>query len=132
MKRRFFVLVAIWVFYILLATKVFSAVVKVSDPGDDQNIQPAIKTAIDQANSGDIVLLPKGKFYFDYTIKITKAVSIVGQGNTADGTLLYRREDVSDNDLASSSWKWFFQYNGETFSNDSVIIEGIYFKGKIP
>lgn len=101
----------------------------VDNPGNNHNIQPALQEAINRAQKGDTVVLPAGEFYVDGTVVINKFVSIKGQGTGPNGTILYRREDVSDATL--DQWSVMLNFRCFSTASSNIVVSGIYFKSKV-
>lgn len=110
-----------------------AGVLYVEDPGDNNDIAPKIQSIVNNAKTGDIIILPAGKFVFNGKITITNMrLSFIGQGIGENGTLLYRSEDVDDEILQNRNCLYFLSFNGEGLEDDQIIVSGIYFKSKRP
>ena len=105
---------------------------EVENPGQHQDIAPALQTAVDGARDGDTLLLPAGEFVLDQRVVIRKFISIKGKGRGIGGTKLYRRESVPDSTLSSSAWRQMFYLNSQSDAASNIVISDIYFKGKNP
>lgn len=102
----------------------------VNNPGNNHNIQPSFQEAINLAKNGDSIILPAGEFYVDGTVVVNKFISIIGQGAGSNGTLLYRREDVSDATL--NRWRIMLDFKCYSTESSNIVVSGIYFKSKLP
>lgn len=109
-------------------TKVTRSIYTIISPGNNNDIQPAIQAAVNDAADGDLILLPTGAFILNSVVNITKFVSIDGAGVTK--TILYRSDSVPDATLASWSDMFKLDINRREVSN--VRITNICFKSKTP
>jgi hypothetical protein len=105
-------------------------VIMVPSPGEHHDIQPNLQAAVDAAAPGDTVLLPEGEFYLDGRVIINKFISVRGRGDQEGGTKLYRREEISDDQL--SSWGTMMQFRCNSDEPSHIVLSDIYFKGKNP
>ncbi|HET8963342.1 MAG TPA: T9SS type A sorting domain-containing protein, partial [Chitinophagales bacterium] len=106
-------------------------IIKVASPGNDNDIQPAIQKAVNNAVKGDIIELPAGQFIVNKSVVVTKFISIKGAG--MDKTILYRSESVSDATLGTSlSWKAIFRFNINSTAKSGIVISDIGLKSKKP
>ncbi len=99
--------------------------ISVVNPGNDNDIQPNLQAAINQASNGDRIILPAGTFVFNGVITTTKKVSLYSTGCT-----LYRSEAVSDATLLG--WGAMFIYNINDRASSGIKVQGVTFKSKIP
>lgn len=115
---------------VLIANAILNAsVIKVQSPGSDQDIQPAIQSAVNKAVKGDIIELPAGQFIANKSVVINKFISIKGQG--LGKTILYRAETVLDATLSQSSdWRGIFRFEINSNSSSGIVVSGITFKSK--
>lgn len=117
----------------LLAPMQAATGIELANPGNFQDLQPALQSAIDTAADGDTIILPAGEFFIDGRIFVDKFISIRGQGRDDGGTKLYRRDDVSDETLAGQDgWKFMFDFHCTSPASSHIVIADIYFKGKTP
>jgi hypothetical protein len=105
-------------------------VIMVPSPGEHRDIQPSLQAAVDTASPGDIVLLPAGEFYLDGRVIIDKFINIRGRGYQEGGTKLYRREEISDDQL--NSWGTMLQFRCNSDEPSHIVLSDIHFKGKNP
>lgn len=101
--------------------------ISVQNPGNNNDIKPAIESAFNLAVEGDTVIIPDGTFTFTGTINITKKVSIRGGGMSK--TILYRPESISDDALFA---KAFFNYNIWSDNPCGIKITDLTLKSQIP
>ncbi|KMQ50688.1 polysaccharide lyase, family 6 [Chitinispirillum alkaliphilum] len=100
-------------FLLLLVLSVASETIKVSgNRGID------IQMAVNMADEGDTVLIPKGDYVFDESVVISRRVFIKGEGT--------EKSKVFRSIHAENSF-WFFRVDGKTAS--SVRISGLAFFG---
>ena len=95
------------------------------------DIRPLIQSAVNSAVNGDIIELPAGRHILTGTININKFISFKSQGDE-DGlihTLLFRPENLSDNNLQHVSMLFF---NIQSTSNSKITVTGILFRSKKP
>lgn len=104
--------------------------IRVKSPGDHHDIQPAIQAAVDKAENGDQIILPKGEFIINKSVVINKFVSIKGQG--LKKTILYRPEEVADSILRKPEWGNMIFYNIESDEFSGIVISDICFRTKKP
>lgn len=103
-------------------------IIRVSNPGNNNDIQPLIQAAVNSANLGDEIFLPKGTFILNSTVTINKFISIRGAG--IGQTVLYRSESVSDSQL--EFWESMFLLDINSDDSSKISIKGITFKSKYP
>jgi hypothetical protein len=113
-----------------IGTQALGNVITVPNPGENHDIQPNLQAAVDAATPGNTVLLPAGEFYLDGRVTINKFINIRGRGSQEGGTKLYRREDISDDQL--NSWGTMLQFRCNSDEPSHIILSDIYFKGKNP
>ena len=105
--------------------------IKITSPGNNNDIQPLIQKAVDSAINGDIIELPEGQFIVNKSITVKKFVSIKGQGK--DKTILYRSESTPDNTLSNdSSWRGIIRYVTNSLISSGVIISDLTVRSKKP
>ncbi len=119
---------------LLLTTSLTSAknFIQVPSPGNGNDIQPALQSAVNGASSGDEIDLPAGQFVLNKSVIITKFISIKGKGKSQ--TVLYRAESVADATLSNNSaWDGMFRYdiNNNTTSS-GIVLSDFTLKSKIP
>ncbi len=117
---------------VLLAGLMPAAIIEVENPGDNQDIQPALQAAVDAAADGDTVRLPAGVFVLDRRVNVTRFVSIQGRGCGAGGTRLYRRADVADEVLEGTGWTFMLFYNIASSASSGIVVSDIWFQSKAP
>ena len=106
-------------------------VVHVEDPGNDNNIAPNLLDAWNAASDGDIILLPRGNFTFNGTLKLgypdheLNNVHIKGRGTGPDGTKLYRDYQTENNEFFLS---FVARHEGDWF----VEVSDIHWEGPRP
>jgi len=101
--------------------------IEVKNPGNYNDIKPAIDSALSKAISGDTIKLPKGIFAFNGSITSRKLVSLKGKGK--DNTILYRPESTPDSDLSS---KYMFCFESYSDTSSYIIISDLTLKSKKP
>ena len=104
------------------------ATINVTNPGNNQDIQPNAMTAIAAAVNGDIIQFPEGEFIVNSTISTTKKLSFYGAG--VYKTTLYRSESVSDATLLT--WKNLLLLTINDTTSSGIVIKGFTFKGLNP
>ena len=105
--------------------------IKITSPGNNNDIQPLIQKAADSAINGDTIELPEGQFVVNKSITVKKFVSIKGQGK--DKTILYRSESTPDNTLSNdSSWRGIIRYVTNSLISSGVIISDLTVRSKKP
>ena len=116
---------------LLVNTILVANIIKVPNPGIDQDIQPGIQAAVNKAVKGDIIELPAGQFIANKCVVVTKFISIRGQGLSK--TVLYRAESVPDATLTKNSdWRGIIRYEINSNSPSGIVVSGITFKSKKP
>lgn len=109
----------------------FAKIIQVASPGNDNDIQPAIQAAVDQAVDGDVIQLPEGIFVVNKSVVVTKFVSIMGKGLSK--TILYRSESVADNTLSyDAAWNGMFRFDINQNVSSNILVADICFRSKIP
>ena len=75
-------------------------VVYVSNPGDGNDIRPALEAAWDRASPGDTILLPAGSFSYSgsrvFAAYDKPGIHIKGAGSGPGGTRLYRTSETAE------------------------------------
>jgi len=75
-------------------------VVYVSNPGEGNDIRPALEAAWNRASAGDTILLPAGSFSYTgsriFASYYKPGIHIKGAGSGPGGTKLYRTSETSD------------------------------------
>lgn len=104
------------------------ATIFVTNPGNDNNIDYNLQTAVNSANNGDIVVIPSGSFTLSGTVTINKFVSIQGAGISA--TTLYRSESIPDNQISNDVSMLYYNINSKLSSN--IVVADMTLKSKIP
>lgn len=104
-----------------------SNLIEVTNPGNYNDIQPAIAEAINKADNGDTIKLPEGIFNFVGSITTSKQVSLMGQGT--NNTVLYRSESITDQSLTS---KYMLCFDSNSDNPSHIIISGFTLKSKKP
>lgn len=128
-RQSYFSLYGI-VVLLLLSMNVFGKDIVVESPGNNNDIQPAIQAAVDEASGGDRIILPEGEFVVRGKVEITKFISIIGNG--LKKTILYRADSTSDRILSSKGWEAIFVFNIRSDQSSGIVVSGICFKGKKP
>lgn len=106
-------------------------VIKVSSPGNNNDIQPLFQAAINSAVNGDTVELPAGQFVLNKNVTVTKFISIKGQGLSS--TVLYRSETTSDSTLSNdSAWRGMIRYNINSSVSSGIMVSDLTLKSKKP
>ncbi len=115
--------------FILLALSniIFAKTIQVANPGNNQDIQPNIQTAVNSAVNGDLIQLPAGQFILNKTVNITKFLSVAGQG--LGQTILYRSETTTDASLNQVS---MFRFNINSATSSGIVISDMTLKSKKP
>ncbi len=98
--------------------------INVVNPGNGNDIQPNIQTALNAAVDGDTLIIPAGNFIFNSVITTTKKISLYSTGCT-----LYRSEAVSDATLLG--WGSMFIFNINDRASSGITVRGITFKSKV-
>jgi hypothetical protein len=102
----------------------------VTNPGNDNDIQPNLQIALNNATPGTVLVLPAGSFVYNQTLDITKDVSIMGAG--MDKTFLYRSETISDSILQGSGWNSFFNITMNSTLSNKISISDLSIRSKKP
>lgn len=110
---------------IFLLSSVNAAVIYVTNPGDNMDIQPNIQAAVDSADNGDIIFIPAGTFVFNDSVLITKFISFKGAGIRS--TILKRPESVPDIFLIFRS---MFNFDINDTASSYIVVSDITFKSK--
>jgi hypothetical protein len=109
----------------------FGKTIKVTSPGNDVNIQPAIQAAVISAVNGDVIELPAGQFIVNSNVLITKFISFKGAG--LGKTILYRSEAAPDDLLSTGvNWRGIFRFNINSTLKSGIVVSDITFKSKKP
>jgi hypothetical protein len=124
--NRFFSVVGL---QFIIAVAVYGGIIKVGNPGNDNDIGPLIQQAVEAAADGDIIVLPKGSFTIIDRVDIHKRISMIGQGGDENGTVLYRPESLSD---AIINYQSMFYISLDDQKPSNILIAKIYFRGKKP
>lgn len=107
------------------------SIIKIANPGSNNDIQPLIQKAADSAINGDTIELPEGQFVVNKSITVKKFVSIKGQGK--DKTILYRSESTPDSTLSNdSAWRGIIRYVTNSLLSSGVIISDLTVRSKKP
>ena len=106
-------------------------IIIVPDPGNNNDIQPNLQTAVNSAENGDVVILPAGQFVINKNVVITKFVSIKGQG--LEKTILYRSESVSDKELSNSKdWYAILKFDINSNISSRIVVSDLTLRSKKP
>ncbi len=106
------------------------SIITIPAQADGSNIQPAIQSAVNSAQSGTQIVLPLGSYIIGskVTIPSTKNISFAGSGIL--NTILSRDESLSDSALTDLETMFLFNTGSRLSSN--IVVENIYFKSQFP
>jgi hypothetical protein len=116
---------------LLFSNIIQAKTIQVTSPGADQDIQPAIQTAVNGAVNGDIIVLPAGQFVVNKSVVITKFISIKGQG--LGQTILYRSESTPDATLSNDgNWRAILRFSINSSTSSGIVVSDMTLKSKKP
>jgi len=119
------------VLFLIVITSVSAKTIQVTNPGNNNDIQPAISSAVNSAADGDLIVVPAGTFVFNKNVVITKFISFKGAG--IGKTVFYRDKSVADNLLSTNtSWETILKFNINKDIPSNITVSGITFKSKSP
>ncbi|MBS1632651.1 MAG: right-handed parallel beta-helix repeat-containing protein [Bacteroidetes bacterium] len=127
-KKYFLLSLSVWM--LLLTISSYGKDIVVKSPGNNKNIQPAIREAVDKAENGDRVILPEGEFLFERGVVIKKFISFKGQG--LKKTILYRSEAIPDSSMRGQEWRTFLTFDIRSDESSGIVVSGICFRSKKP
>lgn len=118
------------------AQQTLAANIAVSNPGNNNNIESNIASALKKAVDGDVLVLPAGRFVFNGRIYLKKRVSIKGQGirneSTQTGTMLYRAAGLSEDVLTGTDAINMIYVDPQTDANFDISFSDFTIRGKQP
>jgi hypothetical protein len=118
------------IFLLCTLCSVSAAIIQVQNPGNNNDIQPAIMKALTSALDGDMISIPAGTFVLNKNVTVSKFISFKGAG--IGKTILYRAESVTDATFSNSAWDGMLKFNINKSKSSNITVTDITFKSKKP